>query len=220
MAEPKNRKSAGLMDPDSPFMATFGRLTMILVSGLLWTITSLPIITVGASSSALYYVMMKTLRAEEENYVKDYFMAFRRDFKQATVVWLMLLVLAVIFGFSAFYYFYLNQTVSQWLGLFFVALAVILLTVLIYVFPIISRFSNSLKNILMMAFVLPFQNLKWTVALLLMAAAVVLVCICFSPIVFFGYGLFAFGSSLIFIKVLKPLETAIEEHNNSDESAH
>lgn len=219
MSEQPNKQSGGLLSPDSPLMSGLARLTVILVVGFLWTLTSLPIVTIGASSSAAFYVYMKTLRGEEEHYWKDYFRAFCRDFRQATVVWLLLLAVGCVFAFSAYYYQQLNADAPQWLGLVFGALLVMLLSVMIYVFPVISRFSNTLRNIFLMAVMLPVKNLKWTVALLLMAAAVALVCFYFSPLIFFGFGLFAYGASIIFIRIFKPLEEAIEEKTNPDHSA-
>ena len=219
MSEHPNKTSGGLLSPDSPLMSGLARLTVILVVGFLWTLTSLPIVTIGASSSAVYYVFLKTLRGEEENYWKDYFRAFCRDFKQATIVWLLLLAVGCVFAFSAYYYQRLNADAPQWLGYVFVALLVMILVVMIYVFPIISRFSNTVRNIFLMAVMLPVKNLKWTVALVLMAAAVALICFYFTPLIFFGYGLFAYGASLIFVKVFKPLEAAIEERTDSDHSA-
>lgn len=219
MSEQPNKTSGGLLSPDSPLMSGLARLTVILVVGFLWTLTSLPIITVGASSSAVYYVFLKTLRGEEENYWKDYFRAFCRDFKQATIVWLLLLAVGCVFAFSAYYYQQLNANAPQWLSLVFGALLVMLLSVLIYIFPLISRFSNTLRNIFLMAVMLPVKNLKWTVALVLMAAAVALICFYFTPLIFFGYGLFAYVASLIFVKIFKPLEAAIEERTDSDHSA-
>ena len=206
------QKSSGqdLFAPESPLMSGLGRLTMILVTAFLWTLTSLPVITVGASSSAVFYVMLKAQRGEEGNYIKDYFRAFRENFKQSTVCWLLLLALGLVFGFSAFYYDHLDQ----WTTFLFGALIALTAVVLIYVFPIISRFSNSLRNILMMALLLPFKNLGWTLALAAMAAAVVLICIYFTPLLFFGYGLFAYCASFIFPKIFKPLEEVIEEKNN------
>ncbi len=219
MSEQPNKTSGGLLSPDSPLMSGLARLTVILVVGFLWTLTSLPIITVGASSSAVYYVFLKTLRGEEGSYWKDYFRAFCRDFKQATIVWLLLLAVGCVFAFSAYYYQQLNANAPQWLSLVFGALLVMLLSVLIYIFPLISRFSNTLRNIFLMAVMLPVKNLKWTVALVLMAAAVALICFYFTPLIFFGYGLFAYVASLIFVKIFKPLEAAIEERTDSDHSA-
>lgn len=216
MSEQKH--SGGLFAPDSPLMSGLGRLTVILVVGLLWTITSLPVITAGASSCAAFYVFMKTLRGEEEHYWKDYFRAFGREWRQATAFWLVFLLLGGLFAFCAYYYGRV-QTGAQWMEYLFIALLVLLVTVATYVFPLISRFTNSSRNILILGLMLPFKNLKWTVALLLMAAAVILVCVYFTPLIFFGYGLFAFGASVIFVKIFKPLEEAIEEHNKTENNA-
>ncbi len=209
-----NRKRTHFTDPDGPLMMACSKLIIILATGFLWVLTSLPMLTIGASSSALYYVMLKTVRGEDEHYIQNYFRAFRRDFKQATVVWLLFLAVGGIFAFSALYYLHIDHAVSQWIGLLFVALAVVLLIVLIYAFPLISRFSHSTRNLLMLALVLPFKNLKRTIALILMTLVAVVAVFLFPPLIFFGCGILTYGSSLIFVKIFQPLENAIEEKNN------
>lgn len=213
MAQSKNGQ--GMFSADSPLMSGLGRLTMILVTAFLWTLTSLPVITVGASSSAVFYVMLKTQRGEEGNYISDYFRAFRENFKQATLAWVILLAAGCLFGFCIFYYNVIDSGISQWIMFIFGALLVLDLIVMMYVFPILSRFANSLKVIMTMALVLPFQNLKRTVVLVLIAAAMTLICVYFSPLIFFGYGLFAFIASYIFPKIFKPLEEAIDAKNET-----
>ncbi|HPA53844.1 MAG TPA: YesL family protein, partial [Bacillota bacterium] len=61
----------------------------MIILNLLWCITSIPLITVGASTTALYYVIGKIARKEEVHEIKDFYKSFRENFKQATCIWMI-----------------------------------------------------------------------------------------------------------------------------------
>ena len=63
----------------------------LVIMHLLWIICSLPIFTIGASTTALYYAFMKRARRDEGYIWKNFFHSFKADFKQATIIWLILL---------------------------------------------------------------------------------------------------------------------------------
>ena len=60
--------------------------------GILWIICSIPIITIGAASTAAYYAMVRSVRKNEDNSTRDFFKSFKQNFKQATLIWLMMVV--------------------------------------------------------------------------------------------------------------------------------
>ena len=201
-----------IFSPESALVSGLGKLTMILCTAMLWTITSLPIITVGASCTAVFTVMLKSQRGEDAHWFADYFRAFRDSFKQSTVAWLLILALGAMFGFCMYYYNTLEVTA---LSLLFGALLGFTLVIGMYVFPIISRFENRFSVIIMMAAVLPFQNWKRTIAMILLVVAVTALCLYVTPLLVFAYGLFAFGASFLFMKIFRPLEDAISEHQEA-----
>ena len=63
----------------------------ILWLGLLWLLCSLPLVTLGAASTALYYSMVKCVRHERSRATREFFHAFRQNFRQATLLWLICL---------------------------------------------------------------------------------------------------------------------------------
>ena len=95
-----------LFDADSGFIRGLSRLTDLVLLNLLFLITSIPIVTIGASASALYSVFFRWHRQEESGYVKAYFHAFARDFKEATVLWLAFVVFMAISIFDVWFFFY------------------------------------------------------------------------------------------------------------------
>ena len=80
------------LKPDSPVMNLITTISELVVLDILCIICSIPIITFGAANSAKYYVAMKKLRGEDCGTIKPFFQAFFRNFKQATIVWIIMLV--------------------------------------------------------------------------------------------------------------------------------
>ena len=89
----------GLFDLDSPVMRFLSKMADLIILNLLAFVCCLPIFTIGASMTALHYVLLKIVRNEEGYVVRGFFKAFKSNFKQATVIWLILLaVLFVLLG--------------------------------------------------------------------------------------------------------------------------
>ena len=77
---------------DSPFYRTMGKIGDLLFANLLWLVCSLPIVTAGASTLGLFTVVNKMAAKEDYTVHTDFFKAFKRDFKQSTALWLVLLL--------------------------------------------------------------------------------------------------------------------------------
>ena len=73
---------------DSPLMRFMTKVADLMILNFLFIVTSLPVVTMGAAWTALYYVTMKMVKDEEGAIVKAYFHSFRQNFRQATVLWL------------------------------------------------------------------------------------------------------------------------------------
>lgn len=142
-----------LFASDSGFMRGLSRMTDIVLLNLLFILTSIPIVTIGASTSALYSVFFRWHRQEESGYVKAYFRAFARDFKEATLLWLAFVVFMAISLFDIWFFFYQAGPLS-YLAVLFCFLGSIGLFTYSYAIILVSLFQNSfrgtLKNALLM----------------------------------------------------------------------
>lgn len=74
---------------DNFFWKCFDKLADVLILSLLWFICSLPVVTAGAASTALYDAAVHTVRRNEPDLLRRFFRTFRREFKTATLVWLI-----------------------------------------------------------------------------------------------------------------------------------
>ena len=124
---------------ESPLFSKLSTLADLVLLNLLTILCSLPVITAGASVTALYYTMYK-LRNQEANLYRAFFKAFKENFKQATIIWLVLLVVGALICTCALMYNHMNMPLllaCTLLGLFIWGVVVS------WVFPLLSRFYST-----------------------------------------------------------------------------
>ena len=139
----------GLFAPDSRFMRYLNRFADLMILNLLFLLTSIPIFTIGASLTALYSVCFHLGTDREGSTFRDYFAAFKENFRQATALFLLLLLWLMGTGGAAVIFCFM----AGWMHYLFVPFAVLFIVVVLvasYVFPLLSRFENqntiTLKN--------------------------------------------------------------------------
>lgn len=209
--------SSELFSQDRPLWRGMSRATDVIILAVMWTITSLPVVTLGASSTAVYYVVLKMARNEEGYLWKGYWKAFRQNFKQSTLLWLVLLALGVFFAADIYYYYMQENTAASIVQALLVGMLLIVIIVFIYLFPIISRFSNTTGRLFSMAVFLPFKHFGWTLALLAMFLVFMFLGWYIKPFVILAYGVYAYASAFIFARIFKPYETAIRKQRGDYE---
>lgn len=127
----------------SDYLVLGGKL---FVLNLLWILFSLPLITIGSSSCALCYVSLKLLDKKEGNIFKWFIKSFKDNLLQGTVMWLF--VCPVIYSLFLSW----NLVIQEEAGFVPIILCVFvtlfMLYTLIYVFPVISHYKNSLKSLI------------------------------------------------------------------------
>ena len=81
-----------LFNPDSPLMSFLTRLADLVILNLLWLVCCVPVVTIGASTTAMYHVLRHLQDGGVTSITRDFFQSFKSDFKQATLVYLVLLI--------------------------------------------------------------------------------------------------------------------------------
>ena len=73
---------------DGPLWRALNFIADVMVLHVLWLVHSLPLVTIGASTTALYYAMMKRIRTNEGQVTANFRQSFKANFRQATILWL------------------------------------------------------------------------------------------------------------------------------------
>lgn len=206
---------------NSPFFQFMNTLAEYILLNFLWLICCIPIVTIGASTTALYYVTMQTAREEHGYIARSFFRSFKENFKQSTIIWLIMFFLGATLTFNVSFWFTMKSTIGNVLGtLVSVALLLYIFT-LFYVFPLLSRFNNTVKQTMKNALFISLQNLKQTLLITVVNVIIVLV-IYLLPIsaiffLLFGFAFCAYLNSFQFVKVFKCYETDLSD---SDERSN
>ncbi len=129
-----------IFNPDSSLMQGLSKITDIIVLNLLTVLLSIPVITAGAALAALYDATWRIVQDEGSVY-RSFFRAFKSNFKQATVLWLIIVASGFVLGYCVMFY------VQNELFPLVVVSAVLLLLWAVsvtWVFPLQSRFENKI----------------------------------------------------------------------------
>ena len=144
----------GLFSPDSKFMRIMGRVADLMILNLLYLITCIPVFTMGAATTALYTVCFRLGTDRERGLIRSYLEAFKENFKQSTVLWLILLLCGGT-ALANTIIFYTMPGVFHWCFPLFALLFVLVLLIAAYTFPLLSQFDNrtfaTLKNALILS---------------------------------------------------------------------
>lgn len=178
---------------------------------LLWIICSLPIVTIGASTTALYYVTLKIAENREGDITQQFFRSLRSNFKQATVLWLMILALAVVLGIDIYTLRHLMNATSGPLAIMLtLCLAVVIVACVIlgivatYVFPLLSRVENTNVAMLKNSLLIGIRYLSCTICCLAVHVVMAFVIInIFTPAFALGEGVCALLCSYLLAPVLR-----------------
>lgn len=149
----------------SRFHAVVAALSDVIWAGVLWLVCSLPLVTVGAASTALYYVTVKCIRHERGSLTKSFFRAFRENFRQGTLLWLLLVAYVLLGLLNA--YALGSMGVGRGSALYYLVRILLLLPVLLFpwLFAFLSRFQNSLVGTLKYSAYLALRHVGVTLLL-------------------------------------------------------
>lgn len=162
---------------DSPIIQSINKIVDCVFVSILWLLFSLPIITFGASTSALYYTVNKVIHYNRSHVFREFWGSFKSSFKQSTIVWLLLLLAIYVLGVDCIYVYQLAKAgkASIWLLTPFVVTAVLVAMWAVYVFGYIARFQNSLKAIMKNSVFFVIRHfLRSLLVFVILAASVVL----------------------------------------------
>lgn len=202
-------------DMDSPIMRFLNRVGDLMIMNFLMIFCCIPVITAGAAFTAMHYVLLKIVRGEEGYLIKGFFKSFKENFRQATAIWLLILLVIAVFVGDSLIFNYSALDFPKAVVIAVVAVAVLLAMVVVYVFPLQARFENSVKNTIKNAMILAFANLPRT--LLMMGCYILPVVVAYFStyallfVFLFGISAPAYAAAWIYSGIFKKLEPQIEE---------
>lgn len=215
---------------ESRFSQLLLKLCYSCLLNFLWFICSLPVFTIGASTTALYYASLKIIRGEESYAGRLFFRSFKENFKQATQLWLILLGIGLFLGADGYILYHLRRNSTGTAAVIWtlilalvIAASVAYVIVLEYVFPLLASVRNTNTAMLMNSFLIGTHYLFATIMVFAVHFAMFFVVVAwFTPMIIFGEGLCAMISAWLLnsllISVSGTPEDFEEEEEGSDEN--
>lgn len=159
---------SGFFSSDNKFFVLMSKIFDVMVLSLIWLVLCLPIITIGPASTAVYYTMVKVIRRERSYLLKEFFRSFKLNFKQGAILTLIYAVLVAIMYFDFRYVQELSEAGSKYGPMLFGAflvLAIFVVFTAVYIFPLLSRFTVTIKNLIKWSFFIAIRHIGWTLLL-------------------------------------------------------
>lgn len=190
---------------DNPLFQGINKFVDAMFLSLLWLLFSIPLITIGASTSALYYTANKVIRHNRSYVFREFWGSFKSCFKQSTAAWLIFALTTMILQMDIRLMRYIiGEGATQTIGIaFFYAVQVIMIMIAQYVFTYIARFSLPLKEIVRNSLILAFRHLPWTILLVLLEVVSVLLVMLIPLLVFLVPCVWGTTASLILERIYK-----------------
>lgn len=209
-----------LFNFDNKIFRILRKFCEMIYLNLLWLLFSLPIITIGASTTALYYATNKSLFHDRGYVWNEFWDSFKSNFKQSTICWLLMLGIYLLTIVDFWILYTLSPSGEKNIIIFIISILMIALVTFwaIFIFPYIARFEDPLKFVLKNSIVLALANILRSILLTLLLVVAILVCLLCLPLIALIPGGYMCCSVLIiekiFQKIMSPEDIAAEEERN------
>lgn len=198
-----------LFEYNSPVSKALTNICYSAYLNILWFIFSIPIFTIGASTTALYSVSLKIVRNEEGNLTKDFIKSFKQNFKQSTSVWIILTFLGILLLIDGYILYHKGLDNIFWtilLASYFVACVAYLL-ISLYIYPLISKFENKTLYVFKNALIIGLRFLICSSVITFIHFIIIYTIIfIFTPLIIFGMGITALISSYLMSNIILQCE--------------
>lgn len=202
-------------NPDNPVMEFIAKIFDLVILNLIFIFSCVPIITIGASTSALSYVTPKMVRGEDPYIWRNFWKSFRQNFKQGTLVWIFSILIFIFLGMDFYIINSQNTSLFAVVRILLWIVCAVALSVFLYVFPVISHFVCTTKQALKNALLMTFGHLPYTLMMLALAGLLLFLCSSssklFAMIVVLsgicGFSVVSFVYSIMFDRIFQKYES-------------
>lgn len=213
-----------LFHVDGPIMTFMSQIANFIILSVLWLLCCIPVITIGASTSALYYVTLKMVRGEISGVAGPFFKALKANLRAGIVFSLLFGVMGAVLYLDYTVMLQQTGTLGTVFRVIFMVLGFFSLITMFYTFPLQAQFVNTVRGTLKNAFYFSIGNIRTTLVVLAFHAIPLLLIFLplqtlfkILPLVFLILpGLIAYLCSVQFMKIFKPLMENIEEKNPTE----
>ena len=211
-----------IFEEGSPFQRFLNKVADLLILNLVTLVMCVPIITIGAALTAMHYVLLKMVRGEEGYIVKSFFRSFKREFGQATILWILFVALGALMASNMVLVLEGTGHYPIWLPSSILVAAILELIIMIYTFALLSRFDNSVYHTLLNAVTLTFSELPRSLAMAVItltpAIAFLTTTVLLPLLVLFGLSVPGYACAMVYDPIFRKIEKQAWEDENAEDA--
>ena len=202
---------------DGPLVSFLGKVADLVWLNIIFIVFSLPIVTIGASTTAMYYVAMKMAKNEEGYIFRDFFKAFKSNFKQSSIIWLISATIGVVLLVNFRILASWDSVVSKVLICIICVIAIMLIFMSLYVYPLLARFENTVSVTMTNALLISLAQFPKTllmIAFSVVPTALVIFSAAWIPLIVLGaFSIVAYTNSSFMVTIFKKFEQSETEED-------
>ena len=212
-----------IFDMNNKFFGFMSKVADLCILNIICVVCCIPVITAGASITAMYYVTLKMVRNEEAYIIRSFFKSFKQNFKQATIINLIMLLIGLVLYVDLNVSKAMQGGAGQIFQVIFMAFGLIYFILFLYVYPVLARFYNTIKNTIKNALFMAIRHFPYTVVMVIIAVCPLLLLLVksyqiqstlFVLFLLMGFALIAYCNSYFLAKIFDiymPKEEAGQE---------
>jgi len=166
-----------IFDIENPVMHYIVKVFDCMCLSILWLLFCLPVITAGASTTALYATVYHYIRKEEGHLWRTFWGAFRENLKRSTLVWLVVLAVAAVLTVDVLVFRTMAINGEFFGGLYWLILVLcaVAITWVVYLFAYAARFQGRARDVLRISITLMLVHpIKTVITFIPLAAGILL----------------------------------------------
>lgn len=142
---------------------TVNKIVDLILLNVVYMATCIPVLTVGAASTALYTVTLKMCKNEEGYIIKEYWKVFKSNIKKSTIIWCVFLSIFLVLGIDFWIAASFTEELRKIVQVLLCAVFLLAMMIVSYVFPLIAVFENTVKNYMKNAVIISMTRIGYTI---------------------------------------------------------
>jgi len=195
-----------LFNMDNALFTFLGKICDVIFLSVVYALVCIPLITIGPANTAIYYATVKVIRRERGYLFREFFKSFKLNFKRASITGVILMLMYIIIAvdiYASWRTVGSATSINSILFGIYIAIAILLTSFTIYVFPVLSRFELKGKQLVKVVFFMSMKHLPFTILMLIIQVAAIVGVILIPILIFVLPVLSTFLISLLMERIFK-----------------
>jgi uncharacterized membrane protein YesL len=188
----------------NPFWTAMGIIFDVFILNFLWLVCCIPVFTIGASTTAFYYVMIDIVSGKSPYIAKRFFKSFKENFKQGVLLGLIVILTGTFLAADIYLCYKSSAGIFSFFLFFFGIIFIFWCFTTLYLFPLLSKFDKSTKEIFILAFTMSIRHFPRSFIMLIGAILGIWLCHLFAGFIFIAPGLAVMLQTAVLLPILKP----------------